>query len=497
MEILDPNIGIVAIDIYFPHTCVDQTDLEIYDNCVGKYTIGLEQKKMSFCSDREDVVSMGLTVVNSLMEKYSIDYKDIGRLEVGSESNHDKSKSIKSCLMQLFDENNDVVGADCINACYGGTAALLNSVNWLKAKYYSKEISKLNKKLKNNNVENIDNDEDDEDDDDDGYKYALVVVSDIAVYESGTARATGGCGALAILLGVDAPIVIDDNSIGSYMSNDWDFYKPNNSPFPVVDGRYSVTCYTDALSNCQSKFTNKLKKQTKNNSLSLFQHFDYFIYHSPYSKLVKKSFARMYYNEFLSLYDNENVTLTQEQKNNYSKISQAILNEQNNNSNNNKDSVEQFTRLLEKTIIKLIENDFNEKVESSTRLCKQIGNIYTGSLYLSLLSLIYFENDDNLIGKKLLAFSYGSGVCSSLFYFRIRKSVQLIKNKLENLESKLNQRNTVTVNTFLQTLTSYESTLSQPDYTPITPTTDDYISSGTFYLNQIDSMYQRTYTLKQ
>jgi hydroxymethylglutaryl-CoA synthase len=44
-----------------------------------------------------------LTVVKSLLEKYNIDPKLIGRLEVGSETVIDKSKSIKTWLMQIFE----------------------------------------------------------------------------------------------------------------------------------------------------------------------------------------------------------------------------------------------------------------------------------------------------------------------------------------------------------------------------------------------------------
>lgn len=44
-----------------------------------------------------------LTVVTSLFEKYGIDPKQIGRLEVGSETVIDKSKSIKTFLMQIFE----------------------------------------------------------------------------------------------------------------------------------------------------------------------------------------------------------------------------------------------------------------------------------------------------------------------------------------------------------------------------------------------------------
>ena len=44
-----------------------------------------------------------LTAVTSLLEKYKIDPKQIGRLEVGSETVIDKSKSIKTWLMHIFE----------------------------------------------------------------------------------------------------------------------------------------------------------------------------------------------------------------------------------------------------------------------------------------------------------------------------------------------------------------------------------------------------------
>lgn len=68
-----PNVGILAIEIYFPSQYVDQTELEQFDQVSGgKYTIGLGQSKMGFCSDREDINSLCLTVVKNLMEKHGI-----------------------------------------------------------------------------------------------------------------------------------------------------------------------------------------------------------------------------------------------------------------------------------------------------------------------------------------------------------------------------------------------------------------------------------------
>lgn len=130
------EVGIVAIEIYFPSQYVDQSELEEFDGVSsGKYTIGLGQSKMGFCSDREDINSLCLTVVQNLLERNNISPSEVGRLEVGTETIIDKSKSVKTALMQLFEEsgNTDIEGVDTINACYGGTNALFNSINWVES----------------------------------------------------------------------------------------------------------------------------------------------------------------------------------------------------------------------------------------------------------------------------------------------------------------------------------------------------------------------------
>ena len=136
------DVGIIALEVYFPSQFVDQTELEEFDGVsAGKYTIGLGQARMGFCSDREDINSLCLTVVQSLMEKNGLGFDSIGRLEVGTETIIDKSKSVKTVLMQLFEAsgNTDVEGIDTTNACYGGTAALFNAVNWVESSSWDGE----------------------------------------------------------------------------------------------------------------------------------------------------------------------------------------------------------------------------------------------------------------------------------------------------------------------------------------------------------------------
>ena len=67
------------------------------------------------------------------MENYKINTKQIGRIEVGTETVLDKSKSVKTVIMDLFEDNKDIEGVTSTNACYGGTAALFNTIAWVES----------------------------------------------------------------------------------------------------------------------------------------------------------------------------------------------------------------------------------------------------------------------------------------------------------------------------------------------------------------------------
>ena len=93
---------------------------------------------MACINDREDINSISLTCVSNLLKKNNINPKDVGRLEVGTETVLDKSKSVKTTLMQLFapSGNHDIEGVTSINACYGSTNALFNTLNWIQSQVY-------------------------------------------------------------------------------------------------------------------------------------------------------------------------------------------------------------------------------------------------------------------------------------------------------------------------------------------------------------------------
>src|SRR5277367_2559982 len=184
---------------------------------------------MSFCDDREDIYSIALTTLSTFLSTNNIPPQTIGRLEVGTETILDKAKSIKSVLMQLFAEsgNTDILGVDTMNACYGGTNALFNAVNWVESRGW------------------------------DG-RNAIVIAGDIALYAKGNARPTGGAGAVAMLIGPNASLVLEPGLRATYMQHAYDFYKPDlTSEYPIVDGHFSVKCYTEAVDACYKAYNKR------------------------------------------------------------------------------------------------------------------------------------------------------------------------------------------------------------------------------------------------
>uniref|UniRef100_A0A915D4I5 Hydroxymethylglutaryl-coenzyme A synthase N-terminal domain-containing protein n=1 Tax=Ditylenchus dipsaci TaxID=166011 RepID=A0A915D4I5_9BILA len=174
------DVGILGFELYFPKNYVCQKDLEQFDGVgAGKYTIGLGQSEMSFCYNNEDVCSLALSATSALLHNYKIDADSIGFLEVGSETLIDKSKR-----------------ADVKNACFGGTQAMLHAVDWVYSNYDTEE------------------------------RLAIVVCVDIAVYAAGPARCTGGAGAVALLIGPNASLVLERGLRGAFSKNTYDFYKP-------------------------------------------------------------------------------------------------------------------------------------------------------------------------------------------------------------------------------------------------------------------------------
>ena len=119
-------------------------------------------------------------------------------------------------------------------------------------------------------------------------RYGIVVAADLAVYEDGPARCTGGAGAIAILLGPNPKLTFNFER-ATYIDNQYDFYKPiPGSEYPTVDGKLSIECYLRAIEECYKKL------KEKSDGRNWVKDCEYFCFHSPFYKMVQKSFFKLY-----------------------------------------------------------------------------------------------------------------------------------------------------------------------------------------------------------
>lgn len=368
--------------------------------------------------------------MSKLLKNYNIDTNSIGRLEVGTETLLDKSKSVKSVLMQLFGENTNIEGIDTINACYGGTSALFNTVNWVESSGW------------------------------DG-RDGIVVAGDIALYAKGNARPTGGAGVVAMLIGPDAPIVVDPGMRGTYMQHAYDFYKPDlTSEYPYVDGHYSVNCYTEALDGAYRAYNKREALLTKGANGHANGHvngngvtdgpvktpldrFDHLCFHSPTCKLVQKSYARLLYHDYLADPDSPA----------FADVPPEIR---------DMDYKKSLTdKVVEKTFMALSKKRFQERVNTSIQVATNVGNMYCASVWGGLASIIGHIDSEELQGKRIGLFSYGSGLAASFCSFRVNGSTQNIKDVLQ-IQKRLTNRRAVPPETYDAVSCSLLSELNDP-----------------------------------
>ncbi|KRL86472.1 3-hydroxy-3-methylglutaryl CoA synthase [Lacticaseibacillus pantheris DSM 15945 = JCM 12539 = NBRC 106106] len=185
-------------------------------------------------------------------------------------------------------------------------------------------------------------------------KTALVIAADIARYGLNSGgEVTQGAGAVAMLISANPAIMtINDDSV--FMSRDiMDFWRPVYTDLALAKGKYSTEQYIKFFDDVWARY----QQQT---GLTL-DDFAAVNFHLPYTKMGLKAF--------------------------WTALPEV--------------SEDKQTALL-------------DAYQESTVYSRRIGNIYTGSLYLGLVSLL--ENDGHVqAGDRLGMFSYGSGAVGEFF----------------------------------------------------------------------------------
>jgi hypothetical protein len=167
----------------------------------------------------------------------------------------------------------------------------------------------------------------------------------------------------------DAPLPLSHER-HSHAEHCWDFYKPEmHSEYPAVDGHLSNTIYLRSVDVCYNNF---LRKTTPDGSVKTF---DYMCFHSPYNKLVVKSVGRLLYNDYV-----RNPTGVD------APLAKALAQW-------HPDSIAPNTtysdRGLDAALKKISAEVYASKCAPSAALSKEIGNSYTGALWMNLVSLVH------------------------------------------------------------------------------------------------------------
>ena len=204
-------------------------------------------------------------------------------------------------------------------------------------------------------------------------KKVLVIASDIARYGLNSGgEPTQGAGAVALLLSHNPRILeLNDDSV-AYTNNVYDFWRPTSEKYPVVDGALSKDAYIESFNTVWNEYAKRTGHKVND--------FESFCFHVPFTKMGEKAFK-------------------------------TILNE------NVEDS---------------IKNRLMDAYQDSVLWNRDVGNIYTGSLYLSLISLL--QNHTFQAGQEVCLFSYGSGAVAEIFSGSIVEDYDKALDKEKHLD---------------------------------------------------------------
>ena len=192
---------------------------------------------------------------------------------------------------------------------------------------------------------------------------ALIIAADIANYETHTAaEPTQGAGAVAMVISEKPRLLAFNQDVrGHFTRNVMDFWRPLYAKEAIADGHYSIDCYLTAL---QESLTDAGSEVPRVSDLSAA------LYHVPFVKMAAKAHKK--HLEYC--------------------YGQSIEKES-----------EVYLKYLA---------SYQAKTAPWLRLNAQVGNIYTASLFLSLINLLI--DREVPAEQPILLFSYGSGCASSL-----------------------------------------------------------------------------------
>lgn len=423
-------VGIDDLSFYVPRQYLDLKDMAQQRGIeYEKLSKGLGVLKSAVPASNEDAASMAANAALRLIQQNGLHPSEIGRIYVGTESAIDGAKPVASYVLGMLEEYFTAAygpgnmrhcdAVDMTFACIGATDALLSTVDWCLAGEQRKGI---------------------------------VIATDYAKYElESTGEYTQGAGAVAALVSRNPRLVaIHPEQTGVACKGDHDFYKPvrkyNKAEViskllenlgidpstvdtqkiteariddiftageqeitffkstPLFDGQYSNQCYADRL---REAYTDHVSKG--GTSLNIWTKA---VFHLPYAFHGKRIFHELFFLENKSqpafieeLYAQEPAFDTLPYAQQLKTVSQSA-------------SYKAYV---------------NSHMEKGARASSEIGNIYTASVFMALLSELELSAraGEDLNGKKIGFCAYGSGSKAKVFTGTVQPGWTGVVNKWE------------------------------------------------------------------
>lgn len=223
----------------------------------NKYTVGLGCIAQSLCNPDENHVHLGIRAAKNALRQWGGDVSNIGMLAVGTECALDMARPLSAWMADALDLPEHVRSYEVKHACYAGTLALRQAVEWQRS-----GASRG--------------------------KAALVICADQALYAPGhPGEPTQGAAAVAMVVDTDG---FADVGLYSYAFQRpaFDFWRPVGTPYPQVDGPLSVQCYKDAFTSCLAQW------HSDPDAMFAIEHTDAWAMHAPFPKMVQKGFVAGY-----------------------------------------------------------------------------------------------------------------------------------------------------------------------------------------------------------
>ncbi len=414
------KVGIDDAAFYVPSIYLSIKDFAQARNMdYMKLSKGLGLEKMSLPDKGEDAATMAANALIKLFEQSNLDPSQVGRIYLGTESALDSAKPTATYALEMLqDYLAEKHGANCCNhidvvdltfACIGAIDALQNTADWVRA---------------GNN------------------RKGIVVASDYAKYElESPGEYTQGAGAVALLVQENPGLVEINDDWAVSTQSVHDFFKPRRrrdfnefensealaswlknveayfeefKETPVFDGQFSNECY-------QNRMVEAIERYEANGGK--LNTWDYLAFHLPYAFHGRRMFAPV----FVDIVAKEGNIKSLEEATGVNKNDPTFL------------------KLVSKT--DAYKSYVAQKIMKSDTASSEVGNMYTASIFMSLLSLLAQLSTDNS-NQTIGCIAYGSGSKAKVFSVKICDQI-LERTKNWKLWDELNSRTAISFDDYL------------------------------------------------